>query len=494
MKSKFQKPPKEVSERMKKVRGKDTGIEKAMEKILRSLGIEYEKQPHLSNLAGRPDFRIRGTKVLIFCDSSFWHGRRKEEVTGEAFRRNKDFWTHKLNENRKRDRRINRSLKKEGWSVYRFWDTDILKSPKKVMRALEQVLIENKLVGFSAVDLFCGVGAVTHGLIKAGMPVNAGIDNDGSCKYAYEKNNRTKFVEKDIRGLSGAFVKKLYPDKHIRILVGCAPCQPFSKHTLKNKNRNEDEKWGLLYSFSDIIRKVKPHVISMENVPEITNQKVFSDFVENLKSSGYHIFWKIVYCPDYGIPQSRKRLVLLASRLGEIKLLPGTHEPSRYRTVRQTIGKLEPIGDGEIFEKDPLHRTSKLSPLNKRRIKQSRPGGTWREWEEDLRSPCHRKKSGRSYGGVYARMEWDKLAPTITTQFYGFGTGRFGHPEQDRALSLREGALLQTFPKYYDFIDPKEEVSLKKTGIHIGNAVPVKLGAIIGKSIINHIRSLKNDE
>ena len=363
-----------------------------------------------------------------------------------------------------------------------------MKKPDKIRNELKRILVEHKLTGFSAVDVFCGAGAVTHGLIKAGIPVNAGIDNDEGCRYTYEKNNKTKFINKDIRRLPGAFVKRLYPDKDIKILVGCAPCQPFSKFTQKNKERKEDEKWRLLYAFSDMIKKVKPHVISMENVTEIINQKVFTDFIETLEFLKYHVSWKFVYCPDYGIPQRRRRLVLLASRLGKIELLPRTHEPSQYVTVRQAIGKLEPIDDGETSRKDALHRAFNLSPLNKKRIKHSKPGGTWLDWKGELRAPCHKKKTGRSYTSVYSRMEWDKPSPTITTQFNVFGTGRFGHPDQDRALSLREGAMLQTFPKHYDFINPKENLSMKRIGIHVGNAVPVKLGVIIGKSIIKHLR------
>lgn len=131
--------------------------------------------------------------------------------------------------------------------------------------------------------------------------------------------------------------------------------------------------------------------------------------------------------------------------------------------------------------------------MNLKRIRQSKPGGTWRDWDEELLSPCHKKKSGKSYSGVYARMSWDSLAPTITTQFYNYGTGRFGHPEQDRALSLREGALLQTFPQDYDFIDPELPFSIKRFGMHIGNAVPVRLGKIIGDSIIKHLEGVLND-
>lgn len=343
-------------------------------------------------------------------------------------------------------------------------------------------------IRYSAVDLFCGIGGLTHGLIKAGIPVNAGIDIDESCRYAYETNNRTRFMNIDVRDIPGEVILKLFPEGDIKVLAGCAPCQPFSKHTQKIKNRQDDEKWGLLYSFMDLIDAIQPEIVSMENVTQIVYQEVFKDFVKRLRSLEYCVFWKSVFCPDYGIPQTRTRLVLLASRLGEIKLIPVTHPPTRYRTVRSAIGSLEPIKDGESSIKDPLHHSPTLSPINKERIRRSTAGGTWRDWDKKLVSPCHTRSTGKTYCSVYARMEWDKPAPTITTQFYGFGTGRFGHPEQDRALSIREGALLQTFPKSYKFFDNKNSLSIKALGVHIGNAVPVRLGTVIGRSIIEHLR------
>lgn len=342
----------------------------------------------------------------------------------------------------------------------------------------------------AAVDLFCGIGGLTHGLIKAGIPVVAGIDIDKTCKYAYEANNDSDFIHADITNLTGREVSDLYPEGCIKILVGCAPCQPFSTHTQKNEKRVEDEKWKLLYSFSKLIQEVQPDIVSAENVPAIARSKVFIDFIAELEDLGYDIFWDKVYCPDYGVPQSRKRLVLLASKFGPINIIPATHSHDEYETVRDRIGKIEAMAAGELSAGDPLHRTSRLGAINLRRIKQSKPGGTWKDWDEDLVSPCHRKESGKSYSGVYARMSWDSLAPTMTTQFYSYGTGRFGHPKQDRALSLREGALLQTFPEDYDFIDPELPFSIKRIGMHIGNAVPVRLGYIIGKSISEHIRGL----
>jgi DNA (cytosine-5)-methyltransferase 1 len=229
----------------------------------------------------------------------------------------------------------------------------------------------------------------------------------------------------------------------------------------------------------------------MENVPELQRYEVFHDFLSVLTDQGFHFTndskkW-VVYSPDYGVPQYRRRLVIVASRLGPIELIPPTHRPREYRSVEDVLRKLPPLRAGEASVGDPLHRTSALSNRNLRRIRASRPGGTWRDWPRRLRADCHKEESGRTYRGVYGRMEWDKPSPTITTQFFGFGNGRFGHPEQDRALSLREGAILQSFPKRYQFAEPEADFSFKRIGRMIGNAVPVRLGAVIGKTIQRHL-------
>lgn len=352
-------------------------------------------------------------------------------------------------------------------------------------------------ISASAVDLFCGVGGLTHGLQNAGIKVNAGIDTDATCRYAYEENNGAKFIKKDIRFVTKADLVALYPDSDKKILVGCAPCQPFSSHTRKNKNRKSDEKWGLLANMQQLVQEVKPEIVSVENVPPIRKQKVFINFVEKLQELDYHVYQEVVNCVDYGVPQSRRRLVLIASIFGEIRLLTKTHhdlpDDSPPITVRKTISQLEDLTHGQVSEKDPLHRASKLGETNQKRIKQSTPGGTWLDWDSDLRAECHKKPSGKTYKSVYARMHWDKPSPTITTQFYNFGTGRFGHPEQHRALSLREGALLQTFPENYDFIDPEIPASFTRLGVHIGNAVPVQLATAIGLSIQEHLEKINHE-
>ncbi len=335
------------------------------------------------------------------------------------------------------------------------------------------------------VDLFCGAGGLTHGFLKEDIEVAAGIDSDPSCKYPYETNNNAAFLNKSIELLKAEELEVFYRSSDVSILVGCAPCQPFSAYSNK---KSADEKWKLLYEFSRLTKELKPDIVSMENVPQLKNHEVFSEFVKTLETNGYSVSWYIVYCPDYGIPQMRRRLVLFASKFGKINLIERTHKPEEYRNVRDTIYGLNRIRDGRADPEDPLHRASKLSKLNKKRIMATPKGGDWRDWPIELRLKCHRKRSGKSYRNVYGRMNWDKPAPTITTQCTGIGNGRFGHPVQNRAISLREAALLQTFPKYYKFVDPNSEFCKDNVARHIGNAVPVTLGRVIARSIKNHLK------
>ncbi len=272
------------------------------------------------------------------------------------------------------------------------------------------------------------------------------------------------------------------------MLSGCAPCQPFSTYT--NGRSNPNSQWKLLDKFAEIVQEVRPEVVTMENVSLLSRHAVFASFLAALRAAGYRLSYSVVRCSDYGVPQRRKRLVLLASTLGEIVLEPPGWNRSGEPTVWETIGQLDPLQAGGTSESDPLHRCSGLSETNLHRIRKSVPGGTWRDWEVALRAECHRKATGRTYSSVYGRMSWDQPAPTITTQFHGYGNGRFGHPEQDRAISLREGALLQTFPEDYSFIASSETVQIASVARLIGNAVPVALGAAIGRSINSHLEAL----
>ncbi|MCP4551813.1 MAG: DNA cytosine methyltransferase [Bacteroidetes bacterium] len=353
----------------------------------------------------------------------------------------------------------------------------------------------NKTRNISAIDLFCGIGGLSYGLKKAGIKVKVGIDQDTTCEYAYTKNNKTDFICDDISNLNGNnLIDKYWNQDEIKILVGCAPCQPFSTHSNKVKGKENKGKWNLLNQFIRLIDETNPNIVSMENVPNLSNKDIFHDFVSSLYSKGYFVSFGNVYCPDYGIPQKRRRLVLLASKYGEINLVDKTRKPKKYKTTKGAIGHLEELKNGEKSETDPLHFTTELSEINVKRIKASKPNGSWMDWSEDLRLSCHKKASGTTYKSVYGRMSWDEPSPTITTQFYNFGTGRFGHPEQNRALTIREAALLQTFPKNYKFYKNVEDIALTRIGVHIGNAVPVDLGYVIGKSILKHLKQFDGNE
>jgi DNA (cytosine-5)-methyltransferase 1 len=335
---------------------------------------------------------------------------------------------------------------------------------------------KTKIVG---VDLFCGAGGLTYGLQRSGIEIIAGFDVDPACEYPYSKNTRGKFVPSDIRSITGTQLAQLYPPGSIRLLAGCAPCQPFSSHLRKAGDSTEKD-WALLNEFSRIVHELKPELVTMENVPGLATKRVFLDFVAALKSNDYEVDFRSLYCPRFGIPQHRRRMVLVASRIGMIQVPSPRRSRDRFPTVRQAIGKLPALEAGTSHPKDPLHITRTLTDINLRRIRVSKPGGTWKEWPTELRSSCHLKPTGKSYQSVYARMAWDEPAPTITTQSYNFGTGRFGHPEQDRAITLREAAILQSFPRHYEFVKPGDPVHLTRVGKLIGNAVPPRLAFFIG--------------
>ena len=339
----------------------------------------------------------------------------------------------------------------------------------------------------ACVDLFCGAGGLTHGFVLEGLPVVAGIDMDPACRFPYEANNQARFIERDISTVTECELSALFGDAEVKILAGCAPCQPFSTYA-QRYSLDGNGKWGLLYEFARLAKGARPDVITMENVPTVAKHAVFHDFVDTLEKLGYHVWHDVVDSSRYGVPQARRRMVLLASLYGKIEIIPPTRE--KPKTVREAIGRLRPLQAGESASRDKLHAASSLTEKNLQRIRASRPGGTWRDWPQHLVANCHRVESGRTYPGVYGRMEWDKPAPTMTTQCYGFGNGRFGHPEQDRAISLREAAILQSFPRDYAFVPKGGEVSFTALGRLIGNAVPVDLGRAIAKSIDSHLSSL----
>jgi DNA (cytosine-5)-methyltransferase 1 len=245
--------------------------------------------------------------------------------------------------------------------------------------------------------------------------------------------------------------------------------------------------WGLLDRFSSLMEALNPHVVTMENVTNLRRHEVYRRFTDRLAELGYTVSDHDVECWRYGVPQMRTRLVVLASKFGPVDLPRHTHGGKRLRTVRHAISGLSRLKAGACSRSDPLHRSAGLSDRNLERIRVSKPGGTWRDWDPGLRSPCHLTDDGSSFSPVYGRMSWDAPAPTLTTRCFNYRSGRFGHPTAARAISLREAALLQSFPRDYRFVPDGEDVRFRAIGRLVGNAVPVRLGEIIGRSILRHL-------
>jgi DNA (cytosine-5)-methyltransferase 1 len=335
----------------------------------------------------------------------------------------------------------------------------------------------------AAIDLFCGAGGLTAGLISGGVNVIAGIDADPICQFPFEENNPgAKFIEKNITEVTGALLNKLWGSAPSRLLAGCAPCQPFSTYS-QGRNNSGDSRWGLLREFGRLVKETFPDYVTMENVPSLQHTSLFGEFLALLKNAGYKEWHGVVNCTDIGLPQNRSRLVVLANRKNKRVPRFATATRKSQATVRTALKGLRPLAAGARDPNDVLHRCARLSSTNLRRICTSVPGGTWRDWPASLRCKCHRKESGDGYLAVYGRLEWDKPAPTMTTQCYNYGSGRFGHPEQARTISLREAAILQGFSETYKFDSPDRDLPTRDIARLIGNAVPPPLGRRLAVSL-----------
>ena len=339
-----------------------------------------------------------------------------------------------------------------------------------------------------AVDFFCGVGGVTRGLLDAGIDVICGVDNDSTAKQAFEQNNirpngqHVEFLERDINHLSFKDISlRLKVEKYDRLIfVGCAPCQPFTNiNTAKDKTRNQI---SYLLRFADFVEHFKPDFLFIENVPGITAPKygnILGIFEKRLRTLGYLSADINVNAKNYGIPQNRNRRILIASKHGPVSFPSPTHGQGKldYVTIYDVLKRhrLALLAAGESDDTDSLHRAASLNKTNLWRIRNTcKDGGGRDRWMKKKPVECF-KRHKHSYKDVYNRMYWKRPAPTITTRFNSLSNGRFGHPDEDRAISLREGALFQTFPIGYKFYGSM--VNITK---HIGNAVPVKLAKIFG--------------
>jgi len=330
------------------------------------------------------------------------------------------------------------------------------------------------------VDFFCGSGGLTRGLLDAGINVILGIDADGSCQKTYEENNSpARFIRADMRKLSVDEVREYFSEIDSRdlLLAACAPCQPFAQ---LNRNGKRTYRATLLKEFARFVEALKPRFVFLENVPglaKVPGRSTYKRFRKNLIDLGYKLAEGVVNAKNYGVPQSRKRFIMIAVLDGNPSLPPPTHGKGLLdcETV-EVIRNYPPIAAGEIHPEIPNHRAAILSPTNLERIKQtSHNGGDRTVWNNEIWLDCHRNQKG--YTDVYGRMYWNRPAPTLTCKCHSLSNGRYGHPEQDRAISLREAARLQGFLDDYIFYAETQG----QLATHIGNAVPVNLAEAVGK-------------
>ncbi len=343
----------------------------------------------------------------------------------------------------------------------------------------------------TAVDFFCGAGGLTRGLMDSGINVKLGVDVDDKCKKTYEANNApAKFKQYDIKKLSvrGLSTELANIPRNELMFAACAPCQPFSKQRTETKNKKQRT---LLGHFSRLVKVFKPEFVFVENVPGIAHvpgNSTYKRFIKTLKSIGYHYDAADIDAKDYGVPQTRRRHILLARRSKEIRIPNATHGPDKlpYETVRKAISHYPPIQAGKVHSVVPNHRASILSAQNLKRIKATpKNGGDRLNWPRRLMLKCH-KGDYQGHTDVYGRMWWDRPAPALTCKCHSLSNGRYGHPSQSRAISLREAAAIQSFPDDYIFYGG----SKASLGNQIGNAVPVRLAQIIGQEFVRSASGL----
>lgn len=340
-------------------------------------------------------------------------------------------------------------------------------------------------------DFFSGCGGTSQGMREAGLSIKLGIDLDGDSANTYRKNFPTaRFLQRDIRELRVRDIKPFISDSERRrpiVFGACAPCQPFSRH--RRGMADGDERKDLLGEFHRFVRCYLPEYVFIENVPglqSIDDQSgPFARFLRLLTRLGYWHAHQIVVASHYGVPQHRRRLVLIASRLGPIDFPKPTHGPNGRRkklpSVWEAIGHLPAIAAGEIHPKIPNHQAARLSDLNLKRIKATKSGGKRSDWPDELKLDCHRVYDGHT--DVYGRMAKDLPSSALTTRCISLSNGRFGHPVQHRAISVREAACLQNFPMDFEFTG-----SLISTARQVGNAVPVAMAKVFGEALEKHYR------
>lgn len=352
-------------------------------------------------------------------------------------------------------------------------------------------------MAFSAIDVFAGGGGLSVGLKRAGFRVAAAVEVDKHAFATYKANHPdVHCLKQDVTTISGTSLLTHAGLERIDLLAGCPPCQGFTSLTTKYKDK-VDPRNALVLEMARLAEELRPRAIMLENVPGLKKKggTLYNQLRERLEALDYRLIEGILQVADYGVPQLRRRFVLLAGCGFEIALPAATHARSPsdslapWRTVRDAIENMsEPVTLNEAkakghVERSDWHIVRKLSAANKNRIKAAKAGNSWEKIPDHLRPNCHRE-GYVGFTNVYGRMEWDRPSPTITGGCTTFSMGRFGHPEANRTISVREAALLQTFPADYRLDTPYMEYACKM----IGNALPCDFAEVISRQCINELK------
>ncbi len=338
-------------------------------------------------------------------------------------------------------------------------------------------------MGYSAIDLFCGCGGLSLGLERAGFDVLFAADNWPVATETYERNFTHPVLTIDLASATAARLRKMagLGKAEVDLVVGGPPCQGFS---IQRIGEDHDVRNNLVLEFGQLVAAFRPRMFLMENVPGLLGKRgrvLATAFQEEMSNAGYDVEAAVVNAAAYGVPQIRRRVIFAGWRRGgpRLELPPPQLSESQYVSVWEAIGDLpSPPEDLTPHPSDPLHRRTRLSPLNQRRIEIIPPGGGMEDLPVDLRVNCHKNGADRiGHRYVYGRLAPERPAGTITARFDSFTRGKFGHPKDPRNITLREGARLQSFPDEFRFVGTQEEIAAQ-----IGNAVPPLLAESLARA------------
>lgn len=470
---------------MSAIRSADTGPEVAVRAALHRLGYRFRKG-YKVRAAGRKrsvDIAFPTEGLIVFVDGCYWHQCPEHGTTPKT---NTGYWGPKLQRTVARDALVTESLKRDGWAVLRIWEhtppaDGALLIAEEIERLRSLAAARREAAPRSAVDLFAGAGGSTEGLKTAGYTVVAAVEFDEACCQTYRSNHDGgRLFEEDIKGLKPRRLRKsigLAPGE-LGLLNACPPCQGFSS---LGAGDEDDDRNDLVSTVWEFIDELQPQAFLLENVPGLERDRRLKGLLSSARESGYAVKTFLVNAKEFGVPQSRRRVIAHGIRGGDESKFPAHPAELLPRSFRR---QPDPISDvlakaGPIeTTKDEVHRARSSTPEVAERIKLIPVNGSRFDLPESHQLNCHKSLSAkRSAAASYGRLRLDEPAPTLTTRCTTPACGRFVHPTEHRGISLREAALIQTFPRKYRFKGSHQSIEAQ-----VGNAVPVRMAQALAIS------------